>query len=84
MTLQGVDHPKVEETYSTALTIYENLVRDYPENVEYRLLEANCLQNLGPVVADAGRPEQAEAMYNKALALLQTKAGQTETAEMTA
>jgi tetratricopeptide (TPR) repeat protein len=71
----------VEETYTGALTIYEALVHDYPDNADYRAAEAVCLQNLGPVVADAGRPEQAEAHYRKALALLQSKGKESERAE---
>jgi serine/threonine protein kinase len=81
LTLKAVDGPKVEEIYTTALSIYEKLVKDYPDNADYRAGEAGCLQNLGPVVADAGRPDQAEAMYKKALALLQTRGGAVESAE---
>ena len=76
-----VDPPKVEETYNRALKIYEKLVKDYPENVDYRAGEAQCLQNLGPVVADTGRPEQAEAMYHKALILLETNDAKSQTPE---
>ena len=73
LSLQAVDDPRVEGTYKSALTLYEKLVTDYPENIEYRAGEATCVKNLGPVVADAGRPAQAEEMYQKVLGLLQAK-----------
>ena len=79
LTLRTVDGAKVEETHNTALAIFEKLVRDYPENADYRAEAAWCMENLGPVVAEAGRPAQAEAIYLKALALLDTKDGSAET-----
>ena len=81
LALAIVDPPKVEETYNAALTIYEKLVKDYPENVGYQAGVAQCLQNLGPVVSDAGRPAQAEAMYRKALALLEANDARSRTPE---
>ena len=73
LALKTVDPAKVEETYNSALAIYEKLVSDYPENVGYRMGHARCLRDVGPVLADSGRPEKAEAMYHKALSLLDTK-----------
>ena len=73
LALETVSPAKVEETYKAALAIYENIARDYPENFDYRVGQACCLRNLGPVLADSGRPEDAEAIYHKALSLLETK-----------
>jgi eukaryotic-like serine/threonine-protein kinase len=81
LALETVAPAKVEETYKAALTIYENIVRDYPDNVEYGLDQAECLRNLGVVVADSGRPEQAEAIYHKVLSLLETKDANSQKAE---
>ena len=79
LALEVVDSPRVEETYRTALAIYEKLVADYPDNVEYRIGEALCLRNLGPFLAVAKRPEEAEASYHKALAVLESRDGQPQT-----
>jgi len=73
LALQVVDPSKVEETNRTALSIYEKLVALYPDNVDYRLGRARCLQNQGTVVAATGKTEQAEATYKEALATLETK-----------
>ena len=43
LALEGVDDPKVEQTYTAALTIYDKLVKDYPENADYRAGEASLL-----------------------------------------
>ena len=65
LALETVEPPKVEETYRAALAIYEKLVADYPDNVDYRIGQARCLRNQGTVVADAGQAEQAEAIYRQ-------------------
>ena len=65
--------PMVEETYQAVLSIYERLVAAHPENIEYRIGQARCLRNLGPLVAAAGKAELAETMYHQALTLLDTK-----------
>ncbi len=72
LLLVQVDPTKVEEPNRAALAIYEKLVADYPENFQYRLGMVRCLRNLGDVVANAGKPEQAEAMYKTAMAKLET------------
>ena len=79
LALEVVDPTKVEGTYDAALAIFERLVKDYPANQEYPVDEAHCLQNLGLVVAEAGRPADAEAMYKKALILLDPKTAGPET-----
>jgi len=78
LALEIVDPPRVEETYRTALAIYEKLVADYPDNVEYRIEEALCLRNFGPFLELAKRPEEAEASYRKALAVLECRNGQIQ------
>jgi serine/threonine protein kinase len=71
--LQTTEPAKVELTYNAALGIYEKLVTAYPDNVEYRIGHARCLRNFGPVLAAAGKSKDALAVYQRALALLQTK-----------
>ena len=73
LTLKTVDPPKVEQTYNSAMAIYEKLVKRLSRKRGLRMGLARCLRNLGPVLADSGRPEKAEAMYHKALSLLDTK-----------
>src|SRR5205823_5650910 len=63
--LQTAGQPHVAESYRAALALFEKLVADHPDNVEYRIGQARCLRNLGPIEAGAGRPEQAEAMYRR-------------------
>ena len=70
---QVIEPAKVQLTFETARAIYEKLVAEFPENFQYRIGQARCLQNTGAVLAGAGRPEQAAACYRDALALLQTK-----------
>ena len=71
--LQTVGEPGAEPIYRTALQMYDKLVTDHPENLDYRIGQVRCLRNLGPIVADAGQPDKAEAMYRQALGLLETK-----------
>jgi tetratricopeptide (TPR) repeat protein len=78
--LSQLDQPKVEETYRSALTIFDKLVADHPENVEYRIGHARCVRNLGPVLAAKGQTEQAEVLYNRALDLLAVKANESNVA----
>jgi eukaryotic-like serine/threonine-protein kinase len=75
LALQIVDPTKVEETYSKALAIYQKLVVDHPDNVDYRLGLAHCLQNWGTVLAAADKPDKAEVVYKEALVRLETKDG---------
>ena len=67
-----VEPLKVEASYREAQAIFEKLVTNYPHNVNYKIAQAICLQNR-IIVAAAKQPDQAEAMYRKALTLLDTK-----------
>ncbi len=75
-----VDPARVEETYRTSLALYEKLVADHPDNADYRIGLATCILNFGPVLAAAKRPDEAEAVYHQALAALEVKGGQNQTA----
>ena len=81
LALEVFDPSRVKETYRTALAIYEKLVADHPDNIDYRIGQAVCIRNFGPVLARAKRPQEAKALYQKALAVLEVKDGQLETAE---
>jgi serine/threonine-protein kinase len=70
---QQAKQPKVEETYRAALAIHQKLVTDYPDNVEYRIGQARCARNLGPILAEAGQAGQAEILYRRALTLLDAR-----------
>jgi serine/threonine protein kinase len=69
---EAVDPAKAEQIYQSALSLFEALVNGYPDNVEYRLGLARCLRNFGPLIASAHRDDEAQAVYHKALAALQT------------
>jgi serine/threonine protein kinase len=73
LALEVVDPPQVEATYRASLAIYEKLVADHPDNAGYRIGQARCLRNFGPVLANAKRTAEAETVYRKALALLEIK-----------
>ena len=81
LAYEVVDPEKVEETYRASMAIYDKLVADYPENVDYRLGEAQCLRNFGLVVAAAERPGEAESIYRKVLELIAEKDGRTRSVE---
>ena len=73
LALEAVDPKQVEATYLASLSIYEKLVADHPENVNYRIGQSICVRNFGPFLVSEGRSEQAESIYHKALALLEPK-----------
>jgi serine/threonine protein kinase len=75
------DPPRVEETYRTALAMYEKLVADHPDNADYRIGQAVCIRNFGPVLAAAKRTDEAEALYRQALAVLEVKGAAVPTAQ---
>jgi serine/threonine protein kinase len=79
--MTNVGDAKVKEVYQKALPIYEKLVADFPDNINYKIGQARCLQNYGPLVAGDNRPEVAESLYRKALSLLETNAGHIPSAE---
>jgi eukaryotic-like serine/threonine-protein kinase len=82
LAMEEVEPAQVEGLCQIALDMYEKLVAEYPDNVEYRIGQAECLLLYGPVVADAARPAQAEVMYRRALALLDTKDRRAESPEL--
>jgi serine/threonine-protein kinase len=61
--------PAVEPTYLESIKISEKLVREFPDNAEYRIDLGRCLRNLGAYVAGA-HPDQAESFYNRGLEAL--------------
>lgn len=79
--LQPTEPAKAEQTDTRALAIYDKLVAAYPDNVEYQLGHARCLRNFGTILAANDRTEEALAVCQKALALLDSKKAATETPE---
>ncbi len=73
LALSALGRPGVDEAFRRASETYEKLVADHPENVDYRVRRATSLRNQGAVLADAGKPEKAEAVLNGALALLDSR-----------
>ena len=70
VALNSLNQPKVDETFTAASAIFERLIADHPENIDYRIRHAMCLRNQGGVLHLAGRTDQAEPIYRKGLALL--------------
>jgi tetratricopeptide (TPR) repeat protein len=71
--LDAVGRPGVEKTYQEALGISEKLVAQYPTNALFRLELARCLNSMGTLLAKAGRGEEADRTYQRALAALEAK-----------
>jgi eukaryotic-like serine/threonine-protein kinase len=82
LALSALEPTKGEGSFRTAIEIYEKLVADHKENFDYRLGLARCLLNFGPVLADAKHTDQAEAVYGKALALVESHNARAQTAEV--
>jgi eukaryotic-like serine/threonine-protein kinase len=82
LALSAVEPTKGEESFRTAIEMYEKLVADHKENFDYRLGLARCFLNFGPILANAKHTDQAEAVYGKALALVESHDARTEMAEV--
>jgi serine/threonine protein kinase len=59
-----------EKNFAAAEEIYDKLIAAYPDNLEYRLDQSVSMRLHASVLAAAGKPEQAEAIDRKAVALL--------------
>jgi eukaryotic-like serine/threonine-protein kinase len=70
LALNALSQPKVDEAFAAANAIFERLIADHPENVDYRIRQAMCLRNQGGVLTLAGRTQEAEPIYRKGLAVL--------------
>ena len=79
--MQAVNPPGAEATQRAAVVLFDKLIADHPDNVEYQLGRSRCLMNQGAVLASAGRFDQAEATYRQALARVETKDPKLQTPE---
>jgi serine/threonine protein kinase/Flp pilus assembly protein TadD len=70
VALNALGQPQVDETFAAANAIFERLIANHPENVDYRIRQAMCLRNQGGVLHLAGRTKEAEPIYRKGLAVL--------------
>ena len=68
-----LERPGVEEAYRAGLAILEKLTVKFPANVLYQLDLARCLNKVGGEMAKAKRPDEAEHLYQRALAALSSK-----------
>ena len=81
LAAQTTDPTEAEATYRAANELFEKLIASHPDNVEYQIGRARCLLNQGAVLADSRRFDQAEAIYQQALAQVETKDGKTQDPE---
>ena len=72
LALDAARRPGAVANFQAANAIYEQLVTRFPDVVDYRIWHANCLRNHGLILAEANHPDEAEALYRKALALLKS------------
>jgi serine/threonine protein kinase len=82
LALSAIEPSKGEASFQAAILMYEKLVAEHTDNFEYRLGLARCLRNFGPLLADAKRTDQAEAVYGKALGLLEINDARARTSEV--
>jgi eukaryotic-like serine/threonine-protein kinase len=78
---ESVDPGKAQETYQTSISIYEQLISDYSDNVDYRIGMTRSLANFGSLMGALKRADKAEALYGKALAILDTNNAMDPSAE---
>jgi serine/threonine protein kinase len=81
LALNALNQPKVEETFAAANAIFDRLIAEHPENIDYRIRHARCLRNQGGILHLAGRAKQAEPIYRKALAVLNSTDPKLQTAD---
>jgi tetratricopeptide (TPR) repeat protein len=68
------EHETAEKSFRNSMSILQTLVRDFPQRQDYRLDLARCLNELGSLLRDAGRIEEARDHYSRALELMGTLA----------
>ena len=78
LALEDVEPAKVEVTYRAALELFQKLVAEHPENLEYRIGQARCLRNFAPTLIAAGHADQADSAYRRGLKLLETSNSSTD------
>ena len=79
--LQQLGRTGAEEAYRECLAVTEKLAAEFPANITYRVDLARCQNRLGGLLADAQRIDEAEAMYQDALAALDLKGAENQTRE---
>ncbi len=72
--LEALERPGVEKAYREAVAILEKLTVESPANVLYELDLARCLNKLSDQVARAKHVDEAESLYQRALAALSSNA----------
>jgi tetratricopeptide (TPR) repeat protein len=80
VAMSTLSQPKVDETFAAANKIFERLIAEHPENIDYRIRQAICLRDQGGVQHLAGRVDLAEPIYRKALAVLDSADPNAKTA----
>ncbi len=63
------EHEAGEEAYGAGRTILSDLITQFPDNDQYRLDLATCMNNLGQLLKNAGRTPEAEKALREALEL---------------
>ncbi len=82
LSLHDAGQPGADEEFRAAIAIYERLIDAHPQQAELRTWLANCLQNQGSVLAEEGKSDQAEATYQRALTLLETRDAKVQTPDV--
>ena len=77
----ALSNPQSEAMFQGSAAIYEKLVAAHPDNVDYKIGQAQCLSDQGTVIASLGHANQAETTYRRALALFDAKIAKAQTTE---
>jgi eukaryotic-like serine/threonine-protein kinase len=80
LSMSNLGQPKADEIFAQAIAIFDKLIAEHPENVDYRVRQAMCLRNQGGVLHQAGRTKEAEPIYRKGLGVLDSVAPKLQTA----
>ena len=71
--LEALGRSGVQDTYRESVTLLEKLAAESPANVLYKLDLARSLNKLGDQMAKTRRADEAEGLYQNALAALSSK-----------
>ena len=82
LALSAEGQPGVDEAFQTATKLFDELVRTYPDSIQYRIRQATSLRNQGAALAQAGHPEKSMPVYRQALAILDSKDIKAQTANL--
>ena len=71
--LEALGRPGAAEAYRECLAVVEKLAAEFPDNVFYQIDLARCLNKMAGLMANTDHAREAEDLYRRALAALDSK-----------